>query len=100
MSGDSSAPYESATEQTPADVIYRGAGCKGTGRQHGSPAPPLRCPPGAGFITATAAAPDKAHLLPSWWLNCGKALQNDGQQFGRTSISRTSSLMRFNCLLQ
>jgi 4a-hydroxytetrahydrobiopterin dehydratase len=43
---------------------------------------------------------DKAHLLPSWRLNCGKALQNDGQQFGRTSISRTGSLMCFNCLPQ
>jgi hypothetical protein len=40
------------------------------------------------------------HLLPSWRLNCGKALQNDGQQFGRTSISRTGSLMCFNCLPQ
>ena len=45
-------------------------------------------------------APDKAHLLPSWRLNCGKALQDDGQQFGRTSISRTGSLMCFNCLPQ
>jgi hypothetical protein len=44
--------------------------------------------------------PQAEALLPSWWLNGGTALQNDAQQFGRSSISRTGSRMCFNCLPQ